>query len=237
MSTTLTITCDELCTASLRVLGKVGEGEAPSAEDLINLRQALNLLFKAWADKGYKGFLYETITRAFVAAAPSYLLGPAAVPTTNRPQRVSAAWWTDVNNNKQTIFMVAKETFDRLTPRNQSGVAPTNAWYDAQLTNGIFNVWPVPDNANGTLFISAQKQFEDIPNGATTLQIPQPWFLAAKWALADEVGLEYRPHPDVLDRVQQKATKYLYDAANLEEEQESVMFKPSPFTGYYGRAR
>lgn len=241
MTTTFSVTRDDVINASLRLLGVLAEGETASAEDLTNCAQAMNILLKKWADQGYKGWLYATASFPFVASREFWTVGPTGQVVTNRPQRIADAWYEQTVSGGLTqrfpMFMLERERFFKLSPKDQTSTAPANWYYDPQLDNGLFYPWPLCLDTNGTFFISVQRPIEDILAGANVVQIPQTWYAALKWNLADEVGLEYRPHPDVLDRIERKAPLYLASCSNLEEEQGSIMFTPGPSGVGYGGGR
>lgn len=237
MTTTFSVTRDDVINASLRLLGVLAEGETASTEDLTNCAQAMNILLKKWADQGYKGWLYVNVSFPFVASREFWTVGPTGQVVTNRPQRVADAWWETSTGERQAMFMLERERFFKLSPKNQTSTAPTNWYYDPQLDNGLFYPWPQCLDTNGTFYLSCQRPIEDILAGGSVVQVPQTWYAALKWNLADEVGLEYRPHPDVLDRIERKAPLYLAQCSNLEEEQGSVMFTPGPYGAGYGGGR
>lgn len=231
MSTTFSVSRDDCIKAALRLLGHLAEGETPSSEDLTNGAQALNILFKTWADKGYKAFCYRNYSFAFVAAKVSWTVGPAGDVNVDRPQRIADAWWQDSNGLRSPLKPLERERFYRLSPATQQGT-PVNYYYDAQLSLGVFYPWPIPLDTNGTFYISVQRPIDDISAGGDPVLLPQTWFRAVKWCLADELGLEYRPHPDVLDRIDKKAERYIMEAADLEEEQGSIYLQPASNGGY-----
>lgn len=238
MTTTFSVTRDEVINASLRLLGVLAEGETASAADLTNCAQAMNILLKKWADQGYKGWLYATASFPFVANREFWTVGPTGQVVTNRPQRVAEAWYEQTlgtQTQRFPMFPLERERFFKLSPKDQTTTSPTNWYYDPQLDNGLFYPWPRCQDTNGTFFISVQRPIEDILAGGAVVQIPQTWYAALKWNLADEVGLEYRPHPDVLDRIERKAPLYLASCSNLEEEQGSVMFTPNQMNYNQGR--
>lgn len=240
MTTTFSITRDQLITQALQLLGHLGEGEVASGQDLTDCSLAMNSMFKSWADQGYKGWLYSNISFAFVANREFWTLGPTGQVTPNRPQRVADAWYEQTVGSqtyRYPMFPLEREKFFKLSPKDQASTAPTNWYFDAQLDNANWYPWPRCQDTNGTFFLSVQRPIEDILAGNAVVQLPVTWLVAAKWGLADEVGLMYRPHPDVLDRIEKRAPEKLRACSNLEEEQGSINFTPNQmnYPGNSGR--
>lgn len=239
MTTSFSVTRDQVIGASLGLLGVLQEGQPPSSQQLIDCALAMNVLLKTWADQGKKGWLYRNISFPWVIDREFWTIGPGGQVTPNRPQTVVDAWWENpTTGERQSMFMLERERFFKLSPKTQSSTAPTNWYYDAQITNGNWYAWPRPSIDTNSFYLSCQMPIEDILTGAAAVNVPQTWYRALIWNLADEVGLNYRPHPDVLDRIERKAPIFLAACSNLEEEQGSVYFQPNPMGnmgGFSGR--
>ena len=240
MSSTFTITRDETINAALRALGVLSEGAVANATQLSDCSQALNILLKSWAQKGYKGWLYRTVTFPFVASLGTYTMGPSgATVTTDRPLRIATAWWqsTGTFTNRVPMVPVALADFNALTPSNQTG-QPTTWNYQATFTApattalGTFRVWPAPLTTDGNFGVSVQRPIDDITTGANSVDVPQTLFAAMKFGLADAVGLDYGADERILNRVEKKAAIAIAEAFDFEEEDSSVFFQPNPQGGF-----
>jgi hypothetical protein len=74
---TFQVTRDDVINASLRLLGQIGEGNVASAEDLNNCSQALNLMIKSWAKKGFPLWVEQDVVLSLVSGIGVYPLGPS----------------------------------------------------------------------------------------------------------------------------------------------------------------
>lgn len=75
---TFTVTRNDIIESSLRTLGVIGIGETPQTEDYTNCSQALNIMIKAWAKKGWPLWTVETLEVKMVPGALEYSIGPTA---------------------------------------------------------------------------------------------------------------------------------------------------------------
>lgn len=240
MSSTFAVTRDQVINSSLRKLGVLSDAQTAGTNDLTNCAQALNIMLKQWEQKGYKGWLYASVTFPFVVSQSAYTIGPSGADvTTDRPVRVAQAWWQDSSTNKTPMVPVSREEFLRLTPSNSTG-QPTSWYYQptiattAAASKGTFNVWPAPIEVNGQSFgISVQRPIFDITSASQEFDVPQPVFAALVWGLADAVGTEYGANERVLMRIEKRANQYIEEAFNFEEEDASVFFQPNPQGGYW----
>jgi hypothetical protein len=66
---------NDIIKASLRVLGKLHPGEVPSAEEINDASQALNMMVKAWQNRGIGLWLNQNTTLALAYATQYYDLG------------------------------------------------------------------------------------------------------------------------------------------------------------------
>lgn len=73
-----TVTRDDIIKASLRLLGVIGVGESPIAEDYTNCSQALNIMIKSWSKKGFPLWTYEELVLPAVPGIIEYPIGPTA---------------------------------------------------------------------------------------------------------------------------------------------------------------
>lgn len=78
MTTTYTVTRDDIIKAALRGVGKLAQGAVPSTEDFLNCAQALNLLVKNWMGKGATLWKIQELTLPLVASVVRYPIGPSA---------------------------------------------------------------------------------------------------------------------------------------------------------------
>jgi hypothetical protein len=238
MTATFSVTCDQVVSAAIGLTGAIAGGETADATELNDGRFNLNVILKGWADKGYKGWLYQTKSFPVVLNQPSYTIGESGANVTNvRPERIAQAWWGDTATPQNTTPMtgLAREQFNRLTPKLSPGT-PTSWYYDPQLLRGVFYVWPVPNAANiQDLLISLQRPINDLTSGSDTFDIPQQVYKAVTFCLARDWAIfSFRTDERMARRIESRADMYEADAMNYQEEDASVYFTPNPQGGFWG---
>lgn len=227
MSATYSVTRDQVIKAAMQVCQALGQGEGPTSTDLTDATLYLNIMLKHWDTLGYKNWLYQTITFPCVANQTSYTIGETGGPNVlnARPVRVPQAYTLDSNNIKIQMNPLSKQMFEMLTPLNQQG--PANSYfYDPQLIKGIFYPWPVPTDTSRTWYLVCQRPISDIVNGGDTFDVPQEWYIALVWGLADLAKLVWGTPTDVMDRIEKQAANFLNMAADFSEEDASLQFMP-----------
>ncbi len=74
----LTFTRNDLIKAALRALGVIGQTQNPSPEDFTFCSEALNLMIKAWMNKGATLWKIQEIAVPMISGIPLYPIGPTA---------------------------------------------------------------------------------------------------------------------------------------------------------------
>lgn len=216
---TFTVTRNDVIDAALRVLGVIGLGETPTSEDYTNCSQALNILIKAWAKKGYPLHTTSTQTINLVASTASYNL-------TTRPVRIFGAYLRDTSNIDRPLQLISNQEYDDLANKTTTGT-PNQIYYDNQLSAGTVYVYPAPDatSADYTIYVECQRMFYDMSASTDNFDFPQEWFQALKWGLAAEVAAEYGVSIELLPMYEEKARALATDAFDFSVEEPSVYFK------------
>lgn len=77
-TTNFSVTRDDVVKACLRVLGVIGVGETPITEDYTNCSEALNIMIKSWAKKGFPLWVYDQVTIPMLIGLNKYPIGTTA---------------------------------------------------------------------------------------------------------------------------------------------------------------
>ena len=105
---TFTVTRNDIINSALRILGVVGIGETPQTEDYVNCSQALNIMIKAWAKKGWPLFTVKDLAISLVSGVRSYPIGPTAayvysIVASGGSGYVAGGTWTAVGGTLGTV--------------------------------------------------------------------------------------------------------------------------------------
>ena len=100
---TFSVTRNDVINSALRTLGVIGLGETASSEDFTNCSQALNIMIKSWAKKGWPLWTQETLAITMVDGVRQYPIGPTAgyvySVTSTGGTGYTAGTWTATNGN------------------------------------------------------------------------------------------------------------------------------------------
>lgn len=218
---------DDLIGAALRVIGAYGAGEAIPSGDITNCAQALNILAKEYALEGLPLWCVQTTAIPMVVGQSVYNLSVATGQTL--PLAILDCYIRDSNGNDTIIKVVSRYDYDPLGQKTAQGV-PNQLYYDPQLATGNLILYNVPADTTHTLYVVSQRQIQDFNLSTDNPDFPQEAFRLLKWALADEIALEYQTPVDVRKEVLAKAMMYKEKFSAAGQEMASVRFTPSEQT-------
>ena len=219
-----TVTRDELIAASLRLLEVYGEGDTITPTAMTNCAQALNIWVKALCMKGLYLWCVQDITVPNVIGQATYNIGPLS--SQPRPLRILAAYLRGPNDNDVNLTITSRYDYITLGEKTAQGI-PNQLFYDPQLQNGIVTLYNVPSSTDYTLHLVIQRQIQDFNLSTDNPDFPQEAFQMLKWGLANEIGPEYGCRDVLLDRVERRATMYMTEFADSQQEQVSIFLTPS----------
>jgi len=158
-------TAQTLIKASLRVIGVIGTGETPTAEELTDGLQALQFMLRHWADKNIR--IYYTVESSIsLTGAESYTIGTGGDINTSRPAGIRRVFSKDEDGYE-----------DEMTFRYNGGY-PLGTIY-------------VDKNIIGTMYVESFKQFTEPTVITSTISFPPGYDEAIKWNLAIRLAPEY----------------------------------------------
>lgn len=212
--TTFNLTNDELVKAALRKLAVLGDGQDPSAFQLANGKQALNVMLKTFQTKGMPLWAiaeYDvpmTATRVY----------PLTIPA---PLKVIQALRIDADGNTTELDQKGHMDYNRL-PGTGEGT-PTSFWYEP---NGILHIWPTPSDTTQTVRIVYQRQVYDMVSSMDNVDFPTYWLEAVIYGLAHRLGPEFGIPLQDRGQIAKEAQYFLDEALSFGTEEGSISFSP-----------
>lgn len=192
--TTFNVTRDQLITSALRMIGAVAQGETPTANQISEAAEALNMMVKAWEADGMPLWGIAETSITLVAGTNKYQIGVGKAVDIPKPLKVIQAWNRD-NTSKVDIPMriLTKQEYNILGNKTTSG-NPIQMYYQPMLNYGDLYVFPTPatvDATNNKVYIVYQRPFEDFLVTGDNPDFPQEWLDALKYGLAARLAAEY----------------------------------------------
>jgi hypothetical protein len=242
MSSTYTVTRDQIISLALRKLGVLEIGATPDADTVSNAAMSLNLLIKQFSTDGLKLWKVSELIIPLIANQTSYVLGGSGsttmydsldptVPITDKPLKAIQGFYrnTQVTPNIDTpVMLVSKQEYNVLGSKFSTGTTNT-IFYDARNLNGILYVYLTPDTNASTylqLHLICQMPLNDVTLSTDIPDFPNEWMNCLVWNLADQLALEYGVPMNTRQEIMQKAMLYANLLSSWDIESSSTSFQP-----------
>ena len=121
--------------------------------------------------------------------------------------------------------ILSSDTYYNIPVKDTAG-RPNQIYYDKQLTSGIINLWPVPENSTNKIEFTFISQLFDFDAATDDPDFPQEWFHPLVWNLANELSTEYGVFGERAAKIEAKANQSLQKALDWDKEPVSVRFQP-----------
>ena len=219
---------DDLITAALRKLGVLAEGQTPSAQNLSDGAQAVNVLIAALRSIGMPLWARKTYSFNPVANTGSYDIGIGKTFNTAYPLHIMQAYRQDGSNTTKINMEVIPNFNYNLYPTS-SGGTPIQLSYQPFINYGTIRLWPIPDASatSSTITIVYQSPFEYFNAATDTLAFPEEWYLAIIYKLATLLAPEWGiPLADRQD-LKKDAAEFIEMAKEVGYEDGSLFIQPN----------
>jgi len=213
--------------------GLIQQGDDPNGEQKADGIQRLNDIINLRQTQGLKLWLYDDYPITLVEGQSTYSIYPGGDVDMTKPMRGLEGYFLNTSGVRTPLTVLSWDDYMRLSQINQEGAISqyrVNKLYDRL---EIF-FWLVPDAtaATGTGHILLQKQAPNFVNVTDTTIFPQEWFIALRWALADDLATG-QPQA-IMDRCAQRAMAYFEALENWDVEDAPTQFQPDPRSAYVG---
>jgi len=219
-------TREELITAALRKLTVLGEGESPTATQLSDGSTALNGLLATFQTFGLMLWKRTTLDIPMVSGQDTYTIGIGQTINQPFPLKVLQALLTVSGSSSQIDLTIEPQYNFNMLPINSDGTV-VNINYTPKINYGELRVWPTPNTSGDTLSLIYQAPLGMFVSGTETLDLPQEWYNAIIYGLADLLSDEYGLPLEDRRQMERRADKYLSAAAAFGIEDGSITFFPT----------
>lgn len=163
------------------------------------------------------------------------LTGPAAIGNSvivylsvtrpEKPLRILNAFYRQPASNDIPIRIISREEYSKFGFKPSQGTS-IQLYYDPQVNSGLANIYPVPSDASGQIFIEYQQPIKEFSGSTSPFDLPAEWEEAIIWNLALRQIPDYRPPEATASRIERLANRFFEDAKYWDQEQASVYFQP-----------
>ena len=235
MSSTFSVTRDQIIQLALRKLGVLELGSTPDSETVANASLALNLFVKQMQTEGLKLWTVNQLVLPLVNGQTQYSIGPISQnPSvdldTDKPLKVIQAWLrqTTVNPPVDTpVQLLSQQEYMTLGSKFSTGVA-NSIYYEIRQNTGNMYVYLTPDyNAayQYDLYFMAQQPIQDVNYGSSVPNFPVEWMNTLVWNLADQLAIEYSLPAGHRQEIAARAKTYREQLTDWDVESVSTFFQ------------
>ena len=244
MSSTFTVSRDQIIKQALIKLNVLEIGDIPDAETIAHCSLALNLWIKEAATHGLKIWKNEELVVPVTANQTTYILGGSSsalmydsfdttftTPITDKPLKLIQAWY---RNNEASppidvpLQILSKQEYNTLGSKYSTGVA-NSIFYDIKQNNGILYAYLTPNTfvaTNYYLHLVMQMPMNDINKAADVPDFPNEWMNCLVWNLADQLAMDYTVPANHRQEIATRALGYAEHMTNWDVESTSTFFQP-----------
>ena len=254
MSSTYTVTRDQIITLALRKLGVLEIGATPDPDTIANASMSLNLLIKMMSTDGLKLWKISELIIPITANQTSYILGGSTstlmydslnptVAITDKPLKAIQGFYRNLQNSPPIdvpVMLISKQEYNILGSKKSTGVANT-LFYDPRKLNGVLYVYLTPNlysQTNLQLHLIAQMPLNDLNSALEVPDFPNEWMNCLVWNLADQMSMEYGVPMNARQEIALRANAYKTQLTDWDVEASSTFFMPdyrSSSNNSYGR--
>jgi hypothetical protein len=186
----------ELIRRSLRLIGAIGIGEAPTAEEATDCLLALNQMLSSWSLNALNIYCNKVETFILPSSKTEYTWGIELDPlapiqpdfNSQRPDKIFRAYYNSAGSQSE-IAQVDDETF-LANLDSASGGSPLYFNYVPSFPFGVVKFYPAPDSGLDISFL-VFKKLERILNADDELIFPEGYDRALAFNLAVEIAPEF----------------------------------------------
>jgi hypothetical protein len=210
------MTGQDMLDAVLRLLRIVVPGGTGTAEQHVEVLEALNMLLADWANDSI--FIYSSVkeTHTLTADLANYSIGDGADIDTERPVRIQGAFIRS-GSTDYPLKIINEAAYRSLSLKATSGI-PTQLFYQPESPDGIIYLYPTPGSAYSLHFWSL-KALTFISSKGDDLTLPREYRRCVKYNLAidyaPEAGAIVRPDVAYTARATLKRIKSLNAAMQV----------------------
>jgi hypothetical protein len=242
MSSTFTVSRDDIISLALRKLGVLEIGDTPDSATITNAALSLNLLIKQLSTEGLKLWKNSELIIPLTSGKTVYTLGGSSsdlmydtqaptVAITDRPLKVIQGFYRNIQTTPHIdvpLMVVAKQDYNTLGSKFSTGATNT-IFYDVKALNGLLYVFLTPDTtaaSNTELHIVVQLPLNDLNAALDVPDFPNEWMNVLVWNLADQLALEYGVPMNHRQEIAQRASTYKTLLTDWDVEAPSSFFTP-----------
>jgi hypothetical protein len=179
----------ELIRRSMRLIGALGVGEAPTAEETSDCLTALNQLLASWSLDALTVYTKVKEVYTYTPGLPYFTWGELGDFDSERPDKIFRVYINYPNGSSFELTKIETEFYDAIADKTTMGT-PDKFFYSPDYPLGKVYFYPNPDQAYQFEF-STFKKLTKLDNASDELMVPPGWERALSYNLAIEIAPEF----------------------------------------------
>lgn len=166
-----------------------------------------------------------TLTTGVASAAADNAYVYTFTNLIDRPINILHSALRNTSNIDIPMTPLAQQDYRDLPNKTSTGTS-TQYYYDEQLTNGVFYVWPAMNTDNYIIKLLYVKEFDDMDNANDDFEFPNEWLEAITWGLAARLCPVFGVPNQTWDRLRGIAKQMKEDVMGSDVENASMFIQP-----------
>ena len=193
-------TAGDIINGSLRLIGQLAEGEAPSADTAQDALAAMNQMIESWNTERLSVYATEDQVFLWPPSLASRTIGPTGDFVGNRPVQVNdATYFKDPASGLSFgIKMINQDQYSGIALKTVRSTYPQVMWVNDTYPDVTITIYPIPTKELEWHIVSVQPLAQPAVL-ATDLFFPPGYLRAFRYNLACELAPEFgvEPSPQV----------------------------------------
>lgn len=182
----MTTTGTDICTAALRKINVLGQGQTLGADDGAHALDELNTMLDSWQTEGPFCFVTGHASYPWATSKQSYTIGPSGADfTATRPIKIQAANVVTGGVRLPPLKLIDADEYARISVPALSSSYPLALYYQPTSTRGTLWPWPYPTNTSDSLELFVLTQLSSWATLVTEVDLPPGYKAAIVNSLAE----------------------------------------------------
>ena len=189
-------TAGDIIKGSLRLIGKLAEGEEPSADTAQDSLASMNQMIESWNTERLAVYATQTQVFNWPVGVASRTLGPTGDFVGQRPVQVDAATYFKDGENGLSfgLNLVNQDQYNGIALKSVTSSYPQVLWVNDTYPDVTLTVYPVPSKLLQWYIVSVEPLSQPAVL-ATELTFPPGYLRAFRYNLACELAPEFGVEP------------------------------------------
>lgn len=187
----------DLIKGSLRLIGAIATGEAPSADEQTDAFNVLNDMLDSWSNEKLTIFQTTTETFPLTIGQQTYSMGPTGNFNTVRPQKIENIGIQQVSSAnllELPMKILNQDQWANITIKATTSALPLKVYIEDTYPLLTLYFWPVPSAAVNIVLYS-WKPLGSFATVNSVISLPPGYAKALRYNLAMELAPEYGKEP------------------------------------------